>query len=355
MPTLKTLVAVAVVVFGAAPAAAEDAAALLNEGRAAHAAARQSIRTLSAGLRVEQTKPKQELLLACRYWRVGTSVRVHQDCAEGNTIDYRVVAGELREVMLPGPKGYDGLPGAAERRAVSDYTTRTNLYQNLLLEISDPDGKARDLDALLAKASGGVVAKRDRLDGEECVSLGLSIANQRGQAHDFTLWLAPSKNYLIRKYACVANASAGQRHEEVVTAWAEPAPGVFVPTAARSDAYDKGRLYHSRRATATDLVVNAPIGSETMALPALPSGSLLHDTIDGVTGKVDSKWRPIGPMKPVAPIVAPPQSPQAAVEYTAQSTTEPRSAGFWVLTASGGLLTLLLAVIAYRRWQARRA
>jgi hypothetical protein len=326
-------------------------ATLVQQVLAGHNAARQSIRTLSASLRVEQLKPEHRLLAAGTYWRIGDEVRVHQQGLEGSTIDYRVAGGEVRQVTLPGRAGTTP-PGLAQRLTEQDFTTRTNLFAEMQLVLADADGKPRDLGALLADASAGVTAGRERLGDDECVTLSFSVASRRGPLTRFKLWHVPSKNYLIRRVEAVPEQAPDITFVSEITAWFEAAGGVIVPTTAKSESFHKGKLVHSRLSSVTDLRVNEPIDRAVMALPKLPAGSVLRDDIARVTGKVDSNWRPIGPLEPTRPMMAPPQPAASASEgYTSQSSSEPVSVGFVILVASGSLLVIALAVYGYRRYR----
>lgn len=349
--TIPMVIAV-LVLLGPSGAAAQDAAALVGQVRAGHSSAVQSIHTLSATVRVELRKPEQRLLGAGKYWRVGNEVRVHQDGVEGSTIDYRVAGGEVRQVTLPGPNS-SGQPGHASRMSEQDLTTRTNAFKEMLLVLADPDGQPRDLDAMLASASSGVTTNHRSLDGDDCILLSFSVASRRGPVTKYTLWHVPAKNYLIKRLEAVTGGAEDDKFASAVTAWAEPVPGVLVPTAVRSDHYRSGSVVQSRTSVLTDVVVNAPIAPATMALPAPRNGSVWKDDIAGVSGKVDSNWKPIGPLTaaPKQYIVPGQSAAPGSAEYTSQSTSEPKSTGFWVLVASGAFLLLTISVIAYRRFR----
>ncbi len=326
-------------------------AALVKQVLAGHNAARRSIRTLSASLRVELVKPEHRLLGAGTYWRIGDEVRVHQQGQEGSTIDYRVAGGEVRQITLPSQANAVP-PGLAQRLSEQDFTTRTNLFEEMLLVLTDPDGKPRDLSALLADAGSGVTADRQRLGDDQCVTLSFSVASRRGPLTRYKLWHVPSKNYLIRRVEAVSEQAPDNTFVSEITTWSEAAGGVIVPTTAKSDSFHKGKTVQSRLSSVTDLRVNEPIDRAVMELPKLPAGSVLRDDIARVTGKVDSNWRPIGPLEPTRRLVGPPQTAAPASEgYTSQSTSEPVPVGFVILVASGSLLVIALAVYGYRRYR----
>src|SRR5438045_2800071 len=80
-------------------AKAREVSPLLDQVRAAHKSALQAIRTMSATFRVEVASPKHKELIEGKYWRDGNTVRVHYNGVRGGRIDYRVSAGEVRQVI----------------------------------------------------------------------------------------------------------------------------------------------------------------------------------------------------------------------------------------------------------------
>ena len=323
--------------------------------QAAHAAARRSIRTLSAVVKVELIKPEPKLLGAGKYWRVGDQVRVHEEGLAGSMIDYPVMGGELRRIITPGQAGARP-PAHAARMTEVDYVTRTNAFEEMLNVLASPDGKPIDLDALSNRAASGVAVKRERHDGENFVVLSLSVASSRGPLTDYKIMHSIAKNYLIQWVEAVPDQNPDNKFVSEVTKWLEPVPGVFLPSEVVSTAYKKRDVIQSRVSTLSDVVVNQPIVAGMMALPRLPQGSFLKDDIAGVSGLVDSNWKPIGTMTPTPKLYpAPPQrSTTDTTEFAAQTASEPRSAGFWILISSCGLLIILIVLTVIHRARSDR-
>lgn len=336
---------------------AQEPSPLIQEVLAKHKAARESIRTLSATVRVEATHPKREVLGEGEYWRDGNTVRVRRHATGGGFIDYRISGGEVRVVTTLSQDqvhNKQGIVGAASRTSEDDFPTRTDVYYEMLLSLKSPDGNFADLEELIAASTSKVEVATRHLDGDECVAIAFALVSKTGSQSQYTYWLARSKNYLIQQIDCIRDKQYAYKRK--ITSWDEPIPGVIVPIASELTALKDGKIWDGRTAVLSGVVVNEPIPASVMALPPLPRGSLLTDKIAGVQGNVDANWRPIGKMKPYAPVVLPPQtvSPDAA-EHTTQSTTEPTSTGDWIVLASMGLLIAGLGVLGYRRYHQARS
>src|SRR4051794_2548654 len=86
----------------AVAAADEDLVARVREG---HRAARESIRTLTASVTVEDVHPTRGVTARARYWRSGDVARVQQGEEGSGTEDYLRKGGEIRQVVRKWPKG----------------------------------------------------------------------------------------------------------------------------------------------------------------------------------------------------------------------------------------------------------
>jgi hypothetical protein len=169
------------------------------------------------------------------------------------------------------------------------------------------------------------------------------------------LWHDVGCNYLIRKLESTY-PQLKQSGNVTVTEFAEPQPGVFIPTRARRESYQRGELKSVRVTYLTDVRVNEPIPQAALSLPAIPSGTMLDDTIDGTRGKVGADWRPIGPRrKALGRQLVAPSPAEGSSTWDAPSSSEAASPWWWVTALAGGLFALSLGYLLVCRLRGERA
>ncbi|MBX9628125.1 MAG: hypothetical protein K2X82_30285 [Gemmataceae bacterium] len=339
----------------AAPAAviADD---LVREVRDGHRAARESIRTLSAVVTVEKVHPTRSVTHRGRYSRSGSTVRIHEDFAGGGTDDVFLKGGEIREFNRGAQAGRTAPKVlSAFRRPQTAGLGPCDAWENMLIELTGPDGPL-DLDRTLETSTRPVRADRDTVDGRACVRLRLErVYPSTGARQEVTLWHDIGRNYLVCKLtsAYPDEPSAGTSTLRVMD-YIEPSPGVVFPVQVRREYFVDGKLASAAVATLSEVEINKPIPAAALALPAIPSGTVVRDEIEGKEGPVDSDWRPLGPPKPLTQFPTPAQQAPAAVAEGAPSTSEPVSSAGWVLYASAGVLVAAVGVVVVRRVRAAR-
>ena len=334
---------------------AEDA--LVTRVREGHRAARESIRTLTATITVDQIQPNQQALNRGRYWRSGNKARI-QDGREGvHTEDLLMSNGELRHVGRHWVDNKTTLTAVARRYPGTEMFGSCDAWREMLIEMTGPEGGQLDLDRMLETTDGPVKADHDTLDGRACIRLRYSHTYRNGLKERATQWHDIGRNYLICKVLVeYPDSPTSSRGIMQVKDYIEPSPGVVFPIRVQRDHYRNGELSSATVTTLSDVVVNQPVSAAALALPALPPGTVLKDYIDNKEGPIDSDWKPLGPMKPLAPRPVPPveKAPTAQPTETAPSTAEPVSSARWVIAGSVAVLLVAVLLAVARRVRLRR-
>jgi hypothetical protein len=341
-------------------AAADDE--LVRQVRDGHRAARESIRTFTAKITFEKIHPEKGVIAQGRYWRSGSTVRIQEGPGEGiQTEDTRIRGGETRELnrkwdaKKPSPMGF------ALRRPGDVFISFCDVWREMMIEQGCPAG-GLGLDRILETADGPVRANRENLEGRPCIRLrytllhGMTPKGTRAK-EVISQWHDIGRNYLIRQLISEPEGPLSSKNIIRVTDFIEPSPGVVFPVRVQRDHYKKGELFQTNVVAVTDAVINKPIPAADLELPAAPRGTILKDQIENRQGPIDSDWKPIGAMTPLAPRAVPPanRAPLAAIVESGPSTSEPVSSARWILVASTGVLLLAAGVVVARRlWPGRR-
>ncbi len=326
-------------------AGADDLVALV---RAGHRAARESIRTLSAKVTVEYAFPERQVIRSGHYWRSLDTARVHEDL--GFRAEHYLLRGsELRQVGV-GRRPDGRSQYAAVRKPRGSLMCLCDAWNQMLIDMLGPgDSRQYDLDAYLDLSKQSPRAVRDKCDGRECVRLTLRFDTGFGE-DTLTLWHDVGCNYLIRK-----------KKEEVGTGsvvmqileFTEAEGGVFVPTKLRRESLRNGKLASADEVTLSEVAINRPIPEDVFPLPAIPSGTVLMDQVQGGRYPIDSNWNRIGPAEPLQLVTGPGAGTAGSVDYRSPTAAEPASAVRWLAPISLGLVVTAGAGVCYRRWRAR--
>jgi hypothetical protein len=337
----------------AMPARSRAEDPLLNEVKAGHRAARQAIRTFSATVTFTTELPALGNVGGGRYRRVGDTVHIQVGKEGVWTADNLVKGGEIRGVdRAKWSAGRPQLFGAS-RRPATDFLSGCDVWREMMLELAGPDGGQLPYDRVLEVARVSAASRR-RKDGREYVIVPLAFTSSRGQESRAVPWHDVGCNYLIRKLEA---SYPGTETSGIVTVteFAEPRPGVFFPVRCTREDLRDGKLRAVRVTSLTDVRVNEPIPPDSLSLPAIPSGTILYDTIDGTKGKVGADWRPIGPRrKAIGTLLTSPSAPAGGSAWEAPSSSEPDSPWWWVAALSGGGLALSLGYLLVRRLRGGR-
>ncbi len=166
------------------------------------------------------------------------------------------------------------------------------------------------------------------------------------------VWLDPAVNHLIRKAIRTEETDQGQIVTEMtVEQFAEPKPGLFLPTKVTQRAKVGKAEFPGVTLTATDLRVNESIPPATFQL-AFPVGTRVSDQIRGTTYTVtaDGSQAKPGVTFPVA------EPPQGESRPTATPADADDPAWPWwkrIVLASALLVILAGAVVWVRRRKSR--
>lgn len=130
-------------------------------------------------------------------------------------------------------------------------------------------------------------------------------------AHDWCrleLRFDPGVSYLVRHRVVVPTQAKHILWENEVLAFAEPTPGVFIPTTIEHRCSVNGEVEAIVRTTLTEVQVNAPLGPDAFRIPNI-AGMECSDPIRKVRYMVDTDGHPIGPEIPWAEVPIPPPFP----------------------------------------------
>jgi hypothetical protein len=326
----------------------EDLLALVRSG---HRSAREAIRTLSATVHVEITFPgRPAIRRTARYWRSLDLVRIQEK--QIVTWDCLLKDSEIRAVSFG--RGPGGQPQyGASRRAGNETLADCDVWALMRIEFAGPNGGRCDFDRSLEFAKEPPRAIRETKDGRECIRLNWPEVSSAGLEQQITLWHDVGHNYFVWKMK-VAYPGSSHIGEDEILEFAEPQPGIFVPTKARKQVFDKGELLVRQDVFLTELEVNQPIPDSVFQLPKIPVGTVLDDFIQGTKYPIDSEWRPIGPATPLPKLAIPIGSPEPR-EYRSQSTREPVGVAWRLALASLAVLIVACVGLLYRQLRRGRA
>ena len=320
---------------------------LLTEARLGHRAARESIRTLTAGFTYQRTLPSPPIGVANgTYWRSQDTVRI-QVGREGELCDDLVAkGGEIRQV---GRMWRTGKPTQYTLllRPRTELISPNDVWTLMLVGMTGPNGPV-DMDGLLDAAKRPPRAIREKDAGQACIRVDLEFDFRNGNEEEVALWFDISRNYLVRKMVL---SSRGKHPRSVVEVqeFAEPSPGIYFPVSRTSQNFNGNEVVASNTLTLSNVRVNTDIPDQLLRLPPIPSGSELCDLVTETRYPVDADWRRTGPATR-APRVGfvPPALPEEAQGFSSSSLDEPTTLGRRVLTGSAGLLGFVLLFVAIR-------
>jgi len=340
--------------FPSAIAFADDA--LISVVRDGHRANRESIRSLTAKMTCENIVPNKGIQYQARYWRSGKVARVQEGTEGSHTEDYGIKGGEIRRVGRSWTLGKKSPTTVAVREPATAFLGPCDVWREMLLELTGPDGGQLDMDRTLESADGPIKADRDTLDGRASIRLRYTRTYPSGGKTRLTQWHEIGRNYLISKLIVEYPDDSSVKGIVNVTDFVELSPGILFPIRVQRDQYRNGEITYTMVAALTDVEINKPVPESSLALPTIPRGTHLRDQIENKEGLVDSDWQPIGVMKPLAPRPVPPsnRAPLAAPVEGTPSTSEPTSYALWIVRASALLLLLATGIAVGRRILFRR-
>jgi hypothetical protein len=311
--------------------------------RAAHRSARESIRTISASVRSEASSPNIPVIQAV-YWRSLNTARIQMSLSSGDIVDVLVKDSEIRQVGSS--KDQAGRQHYMARRAArSGNTGPCDAWGEMLIDFYTPDGKQVDFDRFL-----GLAKRPPQVRGSR-ISMSIDRPARGDEVH-YTLWLDPSRNYLVRKIEMVFGDS-GSHFEAENVEFIESQPGIFIPTRCVRKTWGK-HGYSESVTSLSDVRVNEPIPDRIFRLPAIPSGTSLDDEVRGTKYRINSQWQRISKVEPRVTLVVAAPAVEVQEEYHTPSTSEPRSPSRWILLASLLLLAGLGMAWFVRRQRRRR-
>ncbi len=315
---------------------------LLSVARAGHRAARQSIQSFTATITKVVTSNGDKSVQTGKYWRSLDVVRLQEKGGSGSE-DYLLKDSEIRQVG----RGTDPKTGQKEygaaRRPATEFLGMLDVWSEMLIDFAGPDGGHYDLDRFLEFAKEPPLAGRERKDGYDCIRVTFSVISNMGNGFNITLWHDVTRNYLVRKLIVTSDNSSHSVSD--VLEFAEPLPGLFVPTKCHTEHFRVSERYQVKDVTLSDIEVNKPIPKSVFQLPAIRAGTELFDSIQGTRYPIDENWRPIGPARPYRRMGFPSKSDSSGTEYHSQSTSEARSYSWWLIIGS---LMFLAVVCIYR-------
>lgn len=332
---------------------ADDPEQLLATARDGNRAAIQSVRTMECRYErvpwgdttLEEAK-KWIRLDSGRFWRSGATYRLFEtrEHVDGNSRDYVVRDGRmlfLRKGRMPQPslgweaiQPVDGTGGEMWQYLLFSHWGWISPSFYTLEEILQHRHTLRSAERLPPPSNQiHVELKHDGVTRQE-------------------FWFDPKANYLVRKSVMVPAKDSSYRWEDEVIEFAEPAPGVFVPTTIETRSYLKGNLRVVVRTHITELKVNHVMPASALRLPGI-AGMECIDYDRDVQFKVDADGNAVGPEKSVKVTRgAPPDASKSAPGYDSPVPSQPPTPWWvWVLIASGVVLVsgLVLGIVRRRR------
>jgi hypothetical protein len=328
---------------------------LLAIARARQHAACAAIRTLSTDVDINIIFPEKKLWISGKYWRSFDTVRIEEYPPGTNNIENHLLKnGELRGVGKHRlSNGHFDRCGAS-RVSGAQMPAMCDVWGEMMLHFYDSTFTRYDYSRFLNLSKRTPKAAREKLDGFDCVRVTMSFSAENGD-FTYTFWHDIARNYLIRKMAMsYVTGKYATNTESEIHEFRELAPGVFVPVNRRLRVFEVDKLTQEIVTTLSNVKVNTIIADETLTLPFVPSGTVLHDRIDGTRYPIDANWKPIGPRvsDPIVQRVS--KASEPGTEYRAQSEEEPGSRLWWLVPVSAAVLSAAVIIGFYRRRQSRR-
>ncbi len=328
---------------------ARDDNDLLSILRTGHGSVRESIRTFSAAISIEDGIPDRKPSVTGKYWRTSDSIRVHEDYTDGRTEDYLARDSQVRQVGRYPIGGSRHQYGAA-RKSLRDAFCRCDVWERMLLDLPSPRGRD-SLDELLGLSNRHECSRR-RENGRDCIYLDLAYDDPDVGAVHLAAWFDVGFNYLVRKISITFGKTGKGRAVLEILRFVEPLPEHFFPEQCRSRTYEGDELVSDMLVTLSDVRINDPIPPSVFRLPGVPSGTMLSDKVQGKQYRINEKWQRIGPESSATIGILPPTPDAEDVEYRTQTAEEPRSLTRWLIPASLAVLGVAGCGLLYRRYRA---
>ncbi len=339
------LFAVLFAALAAATAQAQSSSELLALVRERHKIATETIRTLSAEVVAERVQPEAQSIAKGKYWREFDVVRIDQITAGKNCLESHLLKdGENRSVGRKiAPDGKFGQT-VASKETGNSLLALTDLWSDLILDFFDSNMNRLDYGRLLDRAVSTAKARREKLEGIDCIRVDFKLNHGGERDEPYAIWHDVGQGYLIRKMVKLWDTTNGGRSEWEVTRFDTFAEGIPFPVEGRFRAYLGDKLTEERRTKLDRVVVNKPLASGVLDLPRVPSGTLLHDFLDGTRYPINANWEATGP-KESNPVVRQVTSSSGSSDYyPTQSTEEPKSWTPWLIGLS--ILLFVAALVA---------
>jgi hypothetical protein len=327
---------------------------LLNQVRIGHRAARQAVRQLSCAYLVRETLPAEKIMANGKYYRLLDVVAI-KDGNEGiSTRDFLIRNGQCKQV------GREWKNGRAEYFAVLEsgvqYFSWGDLWQQMLINQFDPEGNRCDYDMVLDRIAKAAHVSRDRVEGRDCIRIEVEEKTKLGFTKVLKIWHDVGKNYFIRKIESYDLADPKDRDTAEVTEFLEPAPGIVLPVKCRVNSFRADKLAKSYETVLSDIQLNQPFAESIMALPSVPKGTELQDSIRGKRGPIGPDWNTIGPTTTMERRTLPPVSENVGAARGGKPTeSEPWSITQYVLYGSIVAFVLCVTILYLRKRAAQNA
>ncbi len=305
----------------------EDTQDLLAVVKAAQQSARDSVRTLSCTVMVDERIPSFQRTLTGKYWRSTEVARVELETPTGVSDWYYLYKlSEVRNVVRNRP-GTDQPLWLAGRQPIDEGPAAFDVWQRMFLQF----------EYFLELAKTTVRAKRVRLDERDCIQVTMDISPRTKKTFSFDA----TRGYIVWKCTEISK----DHHTEIENlAFLESQPGSFFPTKLISKSFTGSEQTNQVSVTLADVRINEPIGNEVLQIPGIPSGTICYDRIKKQRYPIHGNWEPIsgGKVEPIEyiPLPSPSASSGEGTKFTSQSVAEPRSWTRWI--AWGSLTTLFL-------------
>ncbi|HMP02880.1 MAG TPA: hypothetical protein PKD86_10370 [Gemmatales bacterium] len=232
-------------------------------------------------------------------------------------------------------------PAAALKALSPRSTARCDPFDRGLVHLRMFGAKEHyPLEEYVARAKPvGAPRKTKSEGGQELWSIRLRFSKDGGEL-DVEIELDPTVNYLVRRRSLTV-LKTSRKQMEVVTAFAEVAPGVYFPEEAEIHSSHDGPMKRIGLTKITEIRVPAPYPPSHFGL-SLPHGCQVTDMVARKTYKSDENWQPIGEVRPTEELSPEEKRHQAIppIKPTPATAHEPIPIYRWIALGSVGTLVL---------------
>lgn len=300
----------------------------------------------------ERANRKYFFLHSGRFWRSGSTYRLFESHENFDDFDREYIWRDGRMLILrtprrqfpgvnaslswvtPGP--VDGTGGDMWQYLLFSHWGRERASFFTFEEITNQAHKLRAAERLPSK------------------ELRIELQHDGAQRQEF--WFDPKVNYLVRRCVWVPVSDDTIRWEHEVTEFAEPAPGVFVPTTIDVHCFEGGKRMAGARMRITNLKVNRALPAGALRLPNI-AGMDCIDLDRNVKFRVDADGKRTGAESPANVVFGAPNATDAsgagAPPQPPPPSREPMGWWVWALIGSGALVVAGVALGVKRRRAAR--